>query len=106
MVRRLMVVSLLLAAMFAPSPLLAHDELGYTGTIQSVDAAKHALPNIDAGSAAFINMDHLPPLPADPTLERVAAEIFNPHRIFNGRDLVDYLQTKPAVPPDRVQVNP
>jgi len=83
-----------------------YDLLTYNCTIQSVDAAKHALPNIDAGSASFINMDHLPPLPVDPTVERVAAEIFNPHRIFNGRDLVDYLQTKPAVPPDRVQVNP
>jgi len=42
MVRRLMVLSLLLAVMSAPSPLLAHDELGYTGTIQSVDAGvKH-----------------------------------------------------------------
>jgi hypothetical protein len=83
-----------------------YDLLTNNCTSQSIDAAKHALPNIDAGSASFINMDHLPPLPVDPRVERVLAEIFNPHRLFNGRDLVDYLQTKPAVPPDRVQVNP
>jgi hypothetical protein len=40
--RRLIVATFLLIAAVAAPPLMAHDELGYTGTIQSVDAGvKH-----------------------------------------------------------------
>ncbi|MGY4830243.1 hypothetical protein ACVNIS_16855 [Sphaerotilaceae bacterium SBD11-9] len=75
--------------------------LGYNCTTLSMDGARHAIPNIEAGSRTFIRPEAVLTFAERMAMKTVGGG--TPSRLFLPANLQEFLSSKPAVKPTRVE---